>query len=153
MVCKTIQMSVYLIPWYYFLSRKEQLNSVALYRGTSLVSLRQLRDVYVYNPQNRQIKTNNAYDSTVHRCAVLTEVISQKTHVFRRYIHFTAWCLHTIKSFLLSLSEKNYYLLACLQKGHTTLWQYGLWSFQMGDTKLERFLPKNQPETLAETIG
>ena len=25
-----------------------------------------------------------------------------------------------------------------------SLWQYGLWSFQMGGTKLERFLPKNQ---------
>ena len=24
------------------------------------------------------------------------------------------------------------------------VWQYGLWSFQMGDTKLERFLQKNQ---------
>ena len=24
------------------------------------------------------------------------------------------------------------------------VWQYGLWSFQMGYTKLERFLPKNQ---------
>ena len=24
------------------------------------------------------------------------------------------------------------------------LWQYGLWSFQTRDTKLERFLPKNQ---------
>ena len=24
------------------------------------------------------------------------------------------------------------------------LWQYGLWSFQMGGTKLEIFLPKNQ---------
>ena len=24
------------------------------------------------------------------------------------------------------------------------LWQYGLWSFQTGDTKLERFFPKNQ---------
>ena len=24
------------------------------------------------------------------------------------------------------------------------LWQYGLWSFQIGGTKLERFLPKNQ---------
>ena len=24
------------------------------------------------------------------------------------------------------------------------LWQYGLWSFQTGGTKLERFLPKNQ---------
>ena len=25
-----------------------------------------------------------------------------------------------------------------------SLWQYGLWSFQTGDTKLERFLPRNQ---------
>ena len=25
-----------------------------------------------------------------------------------------------------------------------TLWQYGLWSFQTGDTKLEGFLPKKQ---------
>ena len=24
------------------------------------------------------------------------------------------------------------------------LWQYGLWSFQAGGTKLESFLPKNQ---------
>ena len=24
------------------------------------------------------------------------------------------------------------------------LWQYGLWSFQPGGTKLKRFLPKNQ---------
>ena len=24
------------------------------------------------------------------------------------------------------------------------VWQYGMWSFQMGGTKLERFLPKNQ---------
>ena len=28
--------------------------------------------------------------------------------------------------------------------GLLTLWQYGLSSFQAGDTKLERFLPKNQ---------
>ena len=28
--------------------------------------------------------------------------------------------------------------------GAQPLWQYGLWSFQTGDTKLERFLPKNQ---------
>ena len=27
---------------------------------------------------------------------------------------------------------------------HLHLWQYGLWSFQMGHTKLDRFLPKNQ---------
>ena len=28
-------------------------------------------------------------------------------------------------------------------QGHG-VWQYKLWSFQTGDTKLERFLPKNQ---------
>ena len=28
--------------------------------------------------------------------------------------------------------------------GGCTLWQYGLWSFLAGGTKLERFLPKNQ---------
>ena len=30
------------------------------------------------------------------------------------------------------------------------VWQYGLWSFQTGDTKLERFLPKNQPKGMIE---
>ena len=25
-----------------------------------------------------------------------------------------------------------------------TIWQYGLWSFQTWDTKVERFLPENQ---------
>ena len=29
-------------------------------------------------------------------------------------------------------------------KHSVDLWQYGLWSFQVGGTKLERFLPKNQ---------
>ena len=24
------------------------------------------------------------------------------------------------------------------------IWQYGLWNFQMGDTKLERVFPKDQ---------
>ena len=28
--------------------------------------------------------------------------------------------------------------------GDCVVWQYGLWSFQMGYTNLERFLPKNQ---------
>ena len=29
-------------------------------------------------------------------------------------------------------------------KGASSIWQYGLWSFQTGGTKLERFMPKNQ---------
>ena len=32
----------------------------------------------------------------------------------------------------------------CYEKQLCWLWQYGLWSFQAGGTKLERFLPKNQ---------
>jgi hypothetical protein len=28
--------------------------------------------------------------------------------------------------------------------GHLPIWQYGLWSFQTGGKKLERFLPRNQ---------
>ena len=32
------------------------------------------------------------------------------------------------------------------------LWQYGLWSFQTGDTKLERFLPKNQHYSAQDTM-
>ena len=31
-----------------------------------------------------------------------------------------------------------------ISKEASLLWQYGLWSFQTGGTKLERFLPKNQ---------
>ena len=31
-----------------------------------------------------------------------------------------------------------------LRWGAFTLWQYGLWSFQTGGTKLERLLPKDQ---------
>ena len=32
----------------------------------------------------------------------------------------------------------------CVLCSQCWLWQYGLWSFQTGGTKLERFLPKNQ---------
>ena len=36
----------------------------------------------------------------------------------------------------------NFLMLLC--RACWDLWQYGLQSFQTGDTKLERFLPKNQ---------
>ena len=36
--------------------------------------------------------------------------------------------------------------------GKCLLWQYGLWSFQTGGTKLERFLPKNQYSTYPKEI-
>ena len=37
-------------------------------------------------------------------------------------------------------------ILANIRKNRPlyVVWQYGLWSFQVGGTKLERFLPKNQ---------
>ena len=38
-------------------------------------------------------------------------------------------------------SNSNAIIVKCRD---CTLWQYGLWSFQTGDTKLERFLHKNQ---------
>ena len=38
--------------------------------------------------------------------------------------------------------EKNPYILKISNSLH--LWQYGMWSFQTGGTKLERFLRKNQ---------
>ena len=41
-------------------------------------------------------------------------------------------------------SYKRSLLLAAASIAYV-LWQYGLWSFQTGGTKLERFLHKNQP--------
>ena len=41
-----------------------------------------------------------------------------------------------------SLLFSKYYVAFCSTQ--CTLWQYGLWSFQTGGTKLERFLPKYQ---------
>ena len=41
--------------------------------------------------------------------------------------------------------EDSKYIIAKDQmKSECILWQYGLWSFQTGGTKLERFLPKNK---------
>ena len=37
-----------------------------------------------------------------------------------------------------------YFRVSLWQQYRPILWQYGLWSFQTGGTKLERFLPKNQ---------
>ena len=45
------------------------------------------------------------------------------------------------------LSEPNwihFYYCGYYLTSYHTIWQYGLWSFQTGGTKLDRFLPKNQ---------
>ena len=49
-------------------------------------------------------------------------------------------CIETAQEKDLTLN-----LSKCIPKLiRSTLWQYGLWCFQTGDTKLEIFLPKNQ---------
>ena len=40
--------------------------------------------------------------------------------------------------------QKIFSSLNAVISTNESLWQYGLWSFQMGGTKLERFLPKDQ---------
>ena len=48
-------------------------------------------------------------------------------------IHFPG---HSELQLLSNTTNRSYQTFA--------VWQYGLWSFQMRDTELERFLPKNQ---------
>ena len=59
--------------------------------------------------------------------------ISQNFVAFSEYMNFT---IHW--QFVQFLTPTN------CQRRLWTLWQYGLWSFQTGGTKLEIFLPKNQ---------
>jgi hypothetical protein len=42
------------------------------------------------------------------------------------------------------LSPPKYLFSIEIEISAIVLWHYELWSFQTGDTKLERFLPKNQ---------
>ena len=49
-----------------------------------------------------------------------------------------------IKKVIVESSSHHFLLLKQHHKVHSTIWQYGLWSFQTGGTKLERFLSKNQ---------
>ena len=55
------------------------------------------------------------------------------------------------------MSRYYYYRLPAFQKlfpaflpKSSAIWQYGLWSFQTGGTKLEIFLPKNQYKKIIE---
>ena len=43
-----------------------------------------------------------------------------------------------------SAGSSHVFNLSYMNNMALQLWQYGLWSFQMGGTKLERLLPKNQ---------
>ena len=42
--------------------------------------------------------------------------------------------------------------LCAVECNEFTVWQYGLWSFQTGGTKLKRFLPKN-PHTQKKLLN
>ena len=65
------------------------------------------------------------------------DVLEFTTNVLYKCIHSkrTQLCCKNIR---FSCSRLHEIVFFC------RLWQYGLWSFQTGDTKLERFLPKNQ---------
>ena len=58
--------------------------------------------------------------------------------------HFTIYTLLQKVSTLRRNVLKNEYSRLVRMYLQSALWQYGLWSFQTGGTKLERFLPKNQ---------
>ena len=64
--------------------------------------------------------------------------------------------LHLIHQMIIDRVSKEVFFLGLFKAVHEqnlniyfhiwggTLWHYGLWSFQTGGTKLERFLPRNQ---------
>jgi hypothetical protein len=49
-----------------------------------------------------------------------------------------------IYAFLSQISNRKPVYLMIIDDWVSALWQYGLWSFQTGGTKLGRFLPNNQ---------
>ena len=52
-----------------------------------------------------------------------------------------------------SLFSSSYLSMTTLvehSEAQPIVWKYGLWSFQTGGTKLERFLPKNQHTQIIE---
>ena len=65
-----------------------------------------------------------------------------------RWMELSPSLINTILSFKrdkkLLIFIYNNLVKMCARSVRCWLWQYGLWSFQTGDTKLERFLPKNQ---------
>ena len=66
-------------------------------------------------------------------------------------MYYLTWTLikamskqHVGYGLLLSKHSKHVPNCLCSSITGVQLWQYRLWSFQMGDTKFERFLPNNQ---------
>ena len=67
-----------------------------------------------------------------------------KMYYLEDLLAFSSWLIkqvqHMKELFMSRCTSLFSFLFSCIP----SLWQYGLWSFQTGDTKLERFLPKNQ---------
>ena len=57
--------------------------------------------------------------------------------IFQKWQNTSTILLQTLKPFI-------YEKIVLVESCKLWLWQYGLWSFQTGVTKLKRFLPKNQ---------
>ena len=72
----------------------------------------------------------------------------------KRFVHFWLTCLKNIKENEVAIVPVSFVFGTALalfswfcrlpRSSLSAVWQYGLWSFQTGDTKLEIFLPKNQ---------
>ena len=73
----------------------------------------------------------------------LSNFVPPVWNLHKPYCNSTQWeiFLYTSPS-----SSLTFFFKTCQKKvlADPTLWQYGLWSFQTGGTKLERFLPKKQ---------
>ena len=76
--------------------------------------------------------------------------------IYELYIHFIVGDYFSNRNFVRERRMRNsanknswfclstYWISLPVVSQEGTIWQYGLWSFQRGNTKLERFLPKNQ---------
>ena len=72
----------------------------------------------------------------------------------KRFVHFWLTCLKNIKENEVAIVPVSFVFGTALalfswfcrlpRSSLSAVWQYGLWSFQTGDTKLEIFLPKAQ---------
>ena len=102
---------------------------------------------------------NSTYGFIIHFKELLVKSILTENEVMdmtknNAEVYDTILRLRILGKFLSFIESLPYYKILLTQTAHDTVkdviesrskvWQYGLWSFQMGGTKLERFLAKNQ---------
>ena len=83
--------------------------------------------------------------SSLLSCIAIKGMVQQIYAFFVIRMMHTTHATHVNHTYLVLFTKKKQQmalLLPCFLAW--ALWQYGLWSFQTGGTKLERFLPKNQ---------